>query len=296
MRELIEEVCRRQGFKPPVICTLEMLRAGLFAFTLLCAPSALASAPPCESSLPWSRLGQSAENYVKPGPLLLTAGAITAPFIMVPTNADHELRVFSQRELGGRYDAESISYIAPYLIMASMVTSHVALQIGDGSCRATRATAAAIQATSLTMAAVSLLKVATGRGWPNSGGDPRAADRLSHPENAKDFEPFSGLDKIAWPSGHTAVSFAAAAAVRASMPRDSFARYLLYPIAVGVGVGMVWNDHHWSSDVVSGALLGEAIGGAVGRAFAPTKSRALANVMLLPMAGTTQGAMIFGTF
>jgi membrane-associated phospholipid phosphatase len=215
---------------------------------------------------------------------------------MVPTNIDHELRVVSQRELGGRYGAEEVTFIGPYLIMASMTTAHVALHIGGGSCRATRTTAAAIQAMSLTFATISLLKVATGRGWPNAGGDPRAADRLSHPENANRFEPFAGLDKVAWPSGHTGVSFAAAAAVRASMPKNSFARYLMYPIAVGIGLGMIWNDHHWSSDVISGALLGEAIGGAVGRAFSPADPTPVAHVMLLPMGGTTRGAMILGTF
>jgi membrane-associated phospholipid phosphatase len=62
---------------------------------------------------------------------------------------------------------------------------------------------------------------------------------------------------------------AAAAALRTSAPELGFVGWLGYPLAAGVAAGMAWGDHHWTSDILSGALLGEAIGGSVGRSFAP---------------------------
>jgi hypothetical protein len=61
--------------------------------------------------------------------------------------------------------------------------------------------------------------------------------------------------------------FAAAAAFRASNPELGVLSFAGYPLALGVAGGMWFGDHHWASDIVSGALLGEAIGGSVGRSF-----------------------------
>jgi membrane-associated phospholipid phosphatase len=123
-----------------------------------------------------------------------------------------------------------------------------------------------LQAGVLTFVAASALKLAVGRRWPNGGGDPRAPDRLDHPEGARDFKPFQhGFG--AWPSGHTALMFAGASAFRASNPQLGAIAWLGYPLALGVASGMWLGDHHWSSDIVSGALLGEAIGSSVGQSF-----------------------------
>ena len=130
-----------------------------------------------------------------------------------------------------------------------------------------------LQAGALTYGVVGLLKIGVGRQWPNGGADPSAADRLEHPERARDFTPFQrGVG--AWPSGHTAVMFAFAAAFRASNPRLGWLSFAGYPLAVGVAGGMWFGDHHWASDIVSGALLGEAIGGSVGQSFSAGARRA----------------------
>jgi membrane-associated phospholipid phosphatase len=67
--------------------------------------------------------------------------------------------------------------------------------------------------------------------------------------------------------------FAAASSFRASTPELGVFSWLGYPLALGVAFGMWIGDHHWMSDIVSGGLLGEAIGSSVGQAFAPADQR-----------------------
>jgi undecaprenyl-diphosphatase len=61
-----------------------------------------------------------------------------------------------------------------------------------------------------------------------------------------------------FPSGHTAGSFAAAAALAAFYPKDG---PLLFLLASGVGASRVYLGHHFPSDVLIGAGLGVGVGG-----------------------------------
>jgi undecaprenyl-diphosphatase len=61
------------------------------------------------------------------------------------------------------------------------------------------------------------------------------------------------LTTHAFPSGHTAVSFAAATAIVLGAPEIGVVAFIL---AVGVGLGRVAVGVHYPSDVVAGALLG----------------------------------------
>ena len=69
-----------------------------------------------------------------------------------------------------------------------------------------------------------------------------------------------------WPSSHTTVAFAMAAAVWALYPNSRATRCvaMLYAIYIGVGVSMTI---HWFSDFVAGAIVGAVIGITVGNAF-----------------------------
>jgi hypothetical protein len=59
-----------------------------------------------------------------------------------------------------------------------------------------------------------------------------------------------------------------AAALYGFAPDNNWwALYFGYPLAMGIGFGMVVGDHHWASDVVAGAMLGHAVGYTVGRRF-----------------------------
>ena len=69
-----------------------------------------------------------------------------------------------------------------------------------------------------------------------------------------------------WPSSHTAVAFALAAAVWILLPKNKPAKFLaaLYAIYVGIAVSMTI---HWFSDFVAGAIIGTVVGIVVGKYY-----------------------------
>jgi membrane-associated phospholipid phosphatase len=231
---------------------------------------------------------------MEPLPIALTAGAALSLVAISPTGADHELRLVAQRDLGGSYAPENVSLYAPFVLGGALLVGF-GVSAAAGACEVQKPHAAMLQAMAVGLVVTSLFKWSLGRGWPNAGGDPYAADRLSHPEYSWTYDPFAP-NFGAWPSGHTLSMFAAASAFRASVPELGWVRFAGYPLAVAVAAGMWVGDRHWASDVISGALLGEAIGSSAGQSFAgevPGKSGG----GLLPygtLVGTTTpgGAMI----
>jgi membrane-associated phospholipid phosphatase len=122
------------------------------------------------------------------------------------------------------------------------------------------------QAVLLGMGVTSAIKVFTGREEPGIGlGNKRAG-----PDYSDDFAfgffrrgVFNG-----WPSGHTATAFAMAA-VMAELHHDKpvlVAASYTYAACIGLGMSLF---AHWASDCVAGALIGYALGRAVGRSFSP---------------------------
>jgi membrane-associated phospholipid phosphatase len=227
--------------------------------------SASAEADECTGGEPWARLGASASNFAAPLPLTLAALAVATPFGFAPTGLDQRLRVVAQRDLGGRPNLEPVSVWTPYVLGGGFAIGY-GISLALDSCSGKRGFSPLLQAGLVTFVGVSALKLAVGRRFPNGGRDPRAPDRLDHPEGAHDFAPFQrGFG--AWPSGHTALLFAGASAFRASNPELGWVSWLGYPLALGVAGGMWFGDHHYASDIISGALLGEAVGSSVGKSF-----------------------------
>jgi membrane-associated phospholipid phosphatase len=212
---------------------------------------------------------------------------------MAPTGLDHELRLIAQEDLGGRHDLEPYSVYAPYVLGSAVLVSYM-VTATVGGCDVQRPQAAVLQAMALSFGSTVILKWAVGREWPNAGLDPESPDRLDYPERAETFSPFQTFG--AWPSGHTSFMFAAAAAFRTSTPGLGVVSWLGYPLALGVAAGMWLGDHHWASDIVSGGLLGEAIGSSVGRGFAPSAEREAVMLGFGPVPG--QGALVsaYGTW
>lgn len=236
---------------------------------------------------PWNRVGSSLGHFTEPLPIVLAAVSPLPLITMAPTGLDHELRLVAQEDLGGRYRAESVSLLTPYVVAGSALIGF-GITAALGACEVERPFSAVVQAMGGGLIATGFLKVAVGRQWPTGGEDPYAADRLSHPEYAHTFYPFQKLG--AWPSGHTLSMFAAAAAFRAAEDELGWPRFLGYPVAAGVAAGMWLGDRHWVSDILSGALLGEAIGSSVGRAFAqsgdePAVGLAHGTFVALPVEG-----------
>jgi membrane-associated phospholipid phosphatase len=72
---------------------------------------------------------------------------------------------------------------------------------------------------------------------------------------------FTGEDRSSFPSAHTAVAFAAAASVTSELAHfwpghTALVAPVLYGGATLVGVGRMYHDKHWASDVALGAAIG----------------------------------------
>jgi membrane-associated phospholipid phosphatase len=242
------------------------LVSALFALSVLGSSRRARAEEPCVAVEPWSRLGKTSANFGKPLPLAMTVVAVAVPFGFAPTGLDQDLRIVSQRDLFGRPNLEPVSVWTPYVLGGGLVVGY-GISAALHACAVKRVLSPVLQAGAITFGVVSLLKWGVGRRFPNGGSDPNAPDRLDHPEGAHDFAPFQrGFG--AWPSGHTALLFAGAAAFRASNSELGWVSWAFYPLALGVAGGMWLGDHHYASDIVSGALIGEAIGGSVGHSFA----------------------------
>lgn len=258
---------------------------------LFVAPGAHAT---CDALYPWSRLPKTGAHFVTPLPLSLTAGAIAAPAVMAPSGVDHDLRLVSQEELGGSPNQELVSVWAPYALSGALiVTDAVALSFDD--CELARPASAMVQSLVITVTTVSAMKWVTSRAWPNDGASPDAPDRLEHPENATRFYWFDWSSGFAWPSGHTATMFSAAAALGTVTEHRHWSGYVAYLAATGVAAGMWLGDHHWASDIVSGGFYGFAVGRSAGLAFREDETQAA--VLVVPWSTETSGGLrAFGAF
>jgi membrane-associated phospholipid phosphatase len=247
---------------------LKSLRKTAF-YAAFCA-SALPNTAHAACKQPWQFVDVTLRELARPTPIAALLTGVAAPLALAPNGADYKLRSFSQTTLHGRYNPEPVSPLAPLGALGITLVAYGIAQISDG-CESHSAPAAMLQAAFWTLSLTAVTKFTTGRSWPNAGRDPGAADRLFHPGDAQDFRPFQrGL--AAFPSGHTATLFALAAALRESGTEFGWLRFLGYPLATLVGFGMWWGDHHFASDVLAGACLGEALGTATGRAFSPNQS------------------------
>jgi membrane-associated phospholipid phosphatase len=101
-----------------------------------------------------------------------------------------------------------------------------------------------------------VLKEAVGRARPFAGGD------------KGNFRPFQfKTDYDSLPSMHTASSFAMASVIAGTSENISV-KALSYAAAAFVGFSRIYQDKHWTSDVVLGAAIGELCGRVVTKVHA----------------------------
>ena len=107
------------------------------------------------------------------------------------------------------------------------------------------------------------LKYAIGRARPATAP---WSDPGERGPDSDEFRPVSASGAWAsFPSGHTTAAFAAAASLTAELDRhDPHAARILGPLLYSgaglVGLSRMYNNQHWASDVVAGALIGTLVG------------------------------------
>lgn len=73
--------------------------------------------------------------------------------------------------------------------------------------------------------------------------------------------PFGGFRHDAFPSGHVTSAFATAAVVRVAFREEHrWVPFLFYGMGMATAAGRLAEGKHWFSDVVAGALFGQAVG------------------------------------
>jgi len=235
---------------------------------------------------PWTAFPERISRLSERAPLFMLSAAAVAPVLMSPTGFDRSAREFALLQLHGRYDAEGASVAAPFGLGAAVVVGYGASLFWE-DCESNAIMSRATAAMGVSIVGVTALKFVTGRsylaGYVPPGGLPTDVDR------SQTWKPFSELG--AWPSGHAAVTFAFAAVVREQLhARPFYIRFVGYALAGAVSFAMAYGDHHWASDLVSGALIGESVGRAFGE---PSSHASPTSFTLVPSAN---GAAIVGSF
>ena len=263
--------------------------AAVTASVLVVAPSAAYARTPT----PIDGLGDDVVDAFGGTNVFLFGGAILATGAMAQSGLDHSVRVAVQNHLASPAYGDAAFYTG-YILPAVAAPAIWVVGLAAGDDGATSAGSAAIQALAVTLATTGLLKWSTGRAYPTNGGDPAAPDRLDHPAFARTFTPFAG-PLLAWPSGHTSATVSLVAALTAYAPERLVIPLVGYPLAAAIGFGMVVGDRHWTSDVLAGALIGQAIGWSIGANFrARARGQAPPRLQLGPTGPSTLG--VSGTF
>lgn len=253
---------------------------------------------------PFDRLGCNLVDTVAGENLLFYGAAVLSTVELSATYADHDARVAVERYATSNEYSDAMvvfGYVGPPAIGS--------LLYGTGLVRHDRALASAgaagIQAMSVTFAATVLLKAATGRPYPQHGGDPRSPDRLEHPEWSREWNG-PRPESTAWPSGHTSVAVSLASSLTAYwVDTAPWVGLVAYPAAGAVALGVLSAAHHWLSDVVAGALIGQAVGWSIGKDFRRmqnardlrdgARTPSPMEVRVVPLTGS-QGLALVGTF
>jgi len=224
---------------------------------------------------PWQRLGTNLVGAYSFPTVLFHAGAVatTVPLVLW---VDEPVQRYFQRHDPLSDEAGVAALISGATLPAVIpgAKQHRGLLGADDELAT--AGAAAVQAVVMQLVIVHALKWLTDRAGPYPDGDPNkerwsgGVTRDSNSARDFDFNPFDLKWGIRWPSGHTAASVALVSSLVAFYPDELWLALVGYPIAAGIGIGMVEGDYHWLSDIVAGALIGHAIGWTVGGEFRAT--------------------------
>ena len=232
------------------------------------APATLPAAEPESFPTPIARFAANLVDAFSGTNLIFYGSAVAVTGVFAYSGMDHAVVVGTQKHLAvpAFSDATVVAgYVLP--LVAAPAVYLVGLTVADRSLAG--AGAAAVQALTVTLVTTGVLKLLTGRPFPNHGADPKDPDRLNYPSYAYQFsfQVAHPTQMFAWPSGHTSASTSVAAALTGFYADCLWVPFVTYPVALLIGAGMIDGAHHWTSDVIAGGLIGHAIGFSIGRNF-----------------------------
>jgi membrane-associated phospholipid phosphatase len=233
--------------------------------------------------------------------------AIASTVLLTATDWDYDIQYATQKHETMPPELNEAFFVAGWFAPVVISGGLYSTGLLAGNDTMSRAGAASIQAMILTFGVTTAGKILTGRRGPdknlfpganpqgNGGGFKRT--RSANDYNFAFWENFNRSEgRFFWPSGHTSSMFAVAAAMTAST-RDPAVGIISYSLAGYMGWAMIDGDHHWASDVIAGALLGQVIGWTVGTSYASQtklshrkESRGLDSFRLMPVSGPVNGA------
>jgi membrane-associated phospholipid phosphatase len=194
--------------------------------------------------------------------LVLYGVAVASSGIMAFGGADHAVQFGVQRNIAVPAYGDFAQY-AGYLVPLVLAPSLYLVGLGRDDPTVIGAGSAAIQSLVLAVLTTVVVKVGVGRVYPSQV-------TVDQPDAAHEFRPFHYFPLPvgpAWPSGHTVATTSVVAALTGYYPDELWIPFVGYPLALAIGFGLVDGDRHWTSDVIAGGLIGQAIGYTTGRAF-----------------------------
>jgi membrane-associated phospholipid phosphatase len=260
----------------------------MLAFVVVIAATSrapIASATPEESMpTPLDALAPNVADAFSGPNLGYFALAIVATGVLAFSGADHAAHSAFAHHLDNEMWSTTAN-VAGYVIPIAVAPTIWVVGLARKNRKLVGAGSAAVQAVLVTAATTAVLKFVSGRPYPAHDGD------VGDPSRAREFSPFQhGLG--AWPSGHTGTTISIAAALTAYLPEERWVPLVGYPLALGIGFGMIDRDSHWVSDVVAGALIGHAIGYTIGRNF--RRREDARRIEVVPLAGSVTGVALSG--
>lgn len=248
-----------------------------FAIAAVVVAGALVTARDVHAQVvhPWQRLGANIEGSLAFPNTLFYVGAAASTVPLVLWVDEPVQRYFQRHDPLGDATGTAALISGGTVPVAVPAVLYFGGLLGADDELAT-AGAAAIQAGVMQLVVVHALKWLTDRAGPFPDGDPTqerwsgSVTRDSNSARDFDFNPFDLKWGIRWPSGHTSASVALVSSLFAFYPDELWLALVGYPLAAGIGIGMVEGDYHWLSDIVAGALIGHVIGWTVGREFRST--------------------------
>jgi len=173
-----------------------------------------------------------------------------------------------------RFGAEySMGVVAAFYLSGSLADNETAVLVAQDGLTASIIASGLI---------APVIKISTGRSRPY--------------ENAGTYN-FQGLGanklNTSFPSGHTTEAFALASVI-SSHYEEAWIKNTAYTVASLVGIARIYNDAHFASDVLAGALIGNWVGKSV---VEHNRTRRSTNIVLLPqISPNLTGLRLTGNF